>query len=399
MPKIIKPLSEIQIRKAVAKNKPYKMYDGDGLYLIITVHGTKLWRFDYVLHGIRKTLAFGKYPEVTLAEAREKRLEARRAVAQGTSPALVTSPIEYTFGQLATEWLLKFTDNLSQKYKSDVESKLRRDVYPYFSEIDIRKITVQDMLAVLQRIDARGARESAHRMRGVCSRIFRYGMVTERCNSDVAAVLIGAIPPCPPDIHYAAILDPVKLGEFLRSADDYQGQFLSRCAIQLLPLLFCRTGELRHMEWSEIDIEKRIWTIPAEKMKMKTVHSVPLCRQAIEIIEKIRELRNRSRYVFPSLRGGDRPISDNTMLSAFRRMGYEKHELTGHGFRATARTLLDEVLGYRVEIIELQLAHAVKDANGRAYNRTTFWRERVEMMQAWGDYLDELRFQLSKITG
>lgn len=390
MPKMIKPLSQLQIEKARAKNKPYKLYDGDGLHLLVTVLGTKLWHLDYTLHGVRNTISLGSYPEITLSEARQRRLDARRSVAMGESPIHKKSIVSATFEDVALEWLEKFMRNASERYQKDVKQKLVANVFP-FLKMDISTVTVRDMLDVLQRVDARGARETAHRLRSLCSKVFRYAIITGRCELNPADLLIGAIPPDVPDKHHAAILEQDKLGDFMRAARGYQGQYTTRIAMLLLPLLFVRTQELRLMEWSEIDFDRAVWNIPALKMKMKVAHAVPLCTQAKGLLSLLLEqLGKPSRYVFPSIRTTARPMSENTLLSAYRRMGYTKEELTGHGFRATARTMLDELLGVRVEVIEMQLAHSVKDTNGRAYNRTTFWNDRVEMMQLWGDFVEGL---------
>ena len=254
----------------------------------------------------------------------------------------------------------------------------------------IKEIKAIELLKVLRRVESRGALESTHRIRAICGQVFRYAIATGRAERDPAADLRGALPTVQ-TINRAAITEPAKVGELLRAIDGYQGGFVVQCALKFAPLVFVRPGELRHAEWSEIDFENAEWNIPAGKMKMKEPHLVPLSNQAIEILKEIKNLTGASRYVFPSGRSFDRPMSDNAILAALRRMGYEKSEMSGHGFRAMARTILDEVLQVRPDFIEHQLAHAVRDPNGRAYNRTSHLAERKKMMQTWADYLDGLK--------
>jgi integrase len=269
-------------------------------------------------------------------------------------------------------------------------SRLARDVFPYLGARPIKEIKAPELLTVLRRIESRGALESTHRIRAICSQVFRYAVATGRAERDPASDLKGALPTVQ-TINRAAITEPAKVAELLRAIDSYQGSFVVQCALRFAPLVFVRPGELRHAEWSEIDFENAEWNIPAGKMKMKEAHLVPLSQKVIEILTELKKLTGASRYVFPSGRSFDRPMSDNAILAALRRMGYEKSEMSGHGFRAMARTILDEVLQVRPDFIEHQLAHAVKDPNGRAYNRTAHLTERRKMMQVLADYLDGLK--------
>lgn len=276
------------------------------------------------------------------------------------------------------------------KPTSKIKNRLENDVYPYIGQRPILEITAPELLMVLRRIESRGALDSAHRTRNTCSQIFRYAVATGRAERDPAADLRGALPPARSK-HLPAITDPQKAAGLLRAIEGYEGSFITKCALRLAPLLFVRPGELRHMEWGEIDLETAEWNIPEEKMKRGQPHLVPLARQAFEVLKEIQPLTGAGRYVFPSARTPKRAMSNNTVLAALRRMGFEKGEMTGHGFRAMARTMLDEVLNVRPDFIEHQLAHAVRDPNGRAYNRTAFLPERKEMMQTWADFLDGLK--------
>jgi len=269
-------------------------------------------------------------------------------------------------------------------------SRLERDLFPWIGKRPINQIKAPELLSVLRRVESRGALESAHRIRTIAGQVFRYAVATGRAERDPAADLKGALPQ-PQEKHHAAIIDPKEVGPFLRALDGYQGHFVVKCALKLAPIFFVRPGELRHAEWSEIDLDEAVWNIPAHKMKLKQAHLVPLCRQAVEILTSLKELTGASRYVFPSGRTFARPMSNNAVNAALRRMGYDKETMTGHGFRAMARTILDEILHVRPDYIEHQLAHAVRDPNGRAYNRTAHLEERRKMMQSWADYLDALR--------
>jgi len=396
MPKRIAPLSDMKVQKAKSKDKNVTLFDGGGLFLMVTPSGGKLWRFKYRYDGKQKLLAFGSYPGISLFNARQKRDEAREQLVKGIDPGAVrkaqkqakTESTE-TFEIIAREWHARYAPTWKPRHAEGLITRLQRDVFPYLGAIPIREIKAPELLTVLRRIESRGALETAHRARSICGQIFRYAVATGRAERNPAADLIGALPPVQ-TINRAAITEPVKVGKLLRAIDGYQGSFIVQCALKFAPLVFVRPGELRHAEWEEISFENAEWNIPAGKMKMKEPHLVPLSRQAIEILTDLKKLTGSGRYVFPG-RTSERPMSDNAILAALRNMGYAKEEMSGHGFRAMARTLLDEVLQVRPDFIEHQLAHAVRDPNGRAYNRTTHLNERRKMMQTWADYLDGLK--------
>ena len=391
------PLTDTKIKNAKPQDKQYKLYDTAGLFMIVSPAGGKWWRFKYRFDGKGKTISMGTYPEVALAKARERRDKARAQVADGIDPSQARKDekatrkvMDNTFEKVAREWFNKFEPNWAPGHAVKIKGRLENDVYPYIGQRPILEITAPELLRVLRRIESRGALDSAHRVRTTCSQIFRYAVATGRAERDPAADLRGALPPTQKK-HLPAITDPKKVAGLLRAIDGYEGSFVTKCALRIAPLLFVRPGELRHMEWAEIDLDAAEWNIPAEKMKMGQSHLVPLSSQAVEILQEIQPLTDTGRYVFPSTRTSQRPMSNNTVLAALRRMGFEKSEMTGHGFRAMARTMLDEVLNVRPDFIEHQLAHAVRDPNGRAYNRTAFLPERREMMQTWADYLDGLK--------
>lgn len=397
MPKRIVPLSEQQVRKAKPQAKETKMFDGMGLFLLVTPSGGKLWRFKYQFGGKEKLLAFGSYPEISLAEAREKLAAARKQVAAGIDPsgtkkalkAAQVAASESAFEIVAREWHTRFLNTWTAGHAGTILKRLERDVFPWVGNRPIGEIEPPEILAVLRRVESRGALETAHRIKTICGQVFRYAVATGRATRDVAADLKGALPPAP-EKHHASITDPKEVAQLLRAIQGYEGRFIVRCALRLSPLFFVRPGELRHAEWSEVDFEEALWTIPAERMKMKASHIVPLSSQALEILKELHSFTGRGRYLFPCARSAARPMSNNAVNAALRRMGFDKDTMTGHGFRATARTILDELLNIRPDYIEHQLAHAVKDPNGRAYNRTAHLAERRKMMQTWADYLDGL---------
>jgi len=390
-------LNDTKIRSIRLPEKPVKLFDGDGLFLFVTLQGSKLWRLKYRHEGKEKLLSLGKYPEVGLAEARQKKEEARKLIAAGIDPGAVkkaqkqaeTEETE-TFEVIAREWHTKFSPTWAKTHTDGIMSRLERDIFPWIGKRPIAEIKAPELLTVIRRVESRGALESAHRVRTIAGQVFRYAVATGRAEHDPAADLKGALPPKKVK-HHAAIIDPKEICALLRAIDGYTGHFVVKCALRIAPLVFVRPGELRHAEWSEIDFEEATWNIPANKMKMKDPHLVPLCRQAVEILKDLQPLTGTGRYVFPSARSFARPMSENAILAALRRMGYSKEEMTGHGFRAMARTILDEVLQVRPDFIEHQLAHAVRDPNGRAYNRTAHLAERKRMMQMWADYLDGLK--------
>ncbi|MDO9585462.1 MAG: integrase arm-type DNA-binding domain-containing protein [Syntrophales bacterium] len=397
MPKRIIPLTDMKVQKAKSKDKPISLFDGGGLYLLITPSGGKLWRFKYRFNNKEKKLAFGSYPEISLQDARQRREDARRLLANDVDPDAVrkaqkqakTQETE-TFEIIAREWHTKFTQTWTPRHATTIMSRLNHDLIPWLGSRPINEIKAPELLSVLHRAESRGALELAHRLRAIAGQVFRYAVATGRAERDPSGDLRGAIPP-PKIKHYAAITDPKEVAPLLRALDGYQGGFVVKCALRLAPLLFVRPGELRHAEWTEINLDEAVWNIPASKMKMKQAHIVPLCNQVIGILKELQEYTGAGRYVLPSVRTHARPMSENTVNAALRHAGYDKDTMTGHGFRAMARTILDEVLHVRPDYIEHQLAHAVRDPNGRAYNRTAHLEERRKMMQTWADYLDELK--------
>lgn len=397
MPKKTIPLSEIKIRMAKPKDKPYKLSDIDGLFLFVSTGGGKWWRFKYRFDGKEKLLSLGTYPEISLVDARQRRDEARRQVAHGVDPAAVrkaqkqaqTNQTE-TFEVIAREWHTKFINQWSEGHAATTMRRMVLDLFPWIGSRPISEIKAPELLAVLRRVESRGVLETAHRIRTIAGQVFRYAVATGRAERDISGDLKGALPQ-PQVKHHAAIIDPKDVAPLLRAIEGYNGGFVVRCALKLSPMFFVRPGELRHAEWAEVDLDEAVWNIPAQKMKMKQAHVVPLCRQAVEILTQLKDLTGRSRYLFPSERSFARPMSENTINAALRYLGYDRDTMTGHGFRAMARTILDEILHVRTDFIEHQLAHAVRDVNGRAYNRTSHLPERRKMMQTWADYLDGLK--------
>ena len=392
------PLSDTQCKTAKPKEKPYKLTDEKGLYLLVAVSGGKWWRFNYRFEQKHKTLSMGTYPETSLKQAREKRDEARKLVAAGIDPgvnrkaskAAKEGEIANSFEIVAREWHTKQSTSWVDSHSEKIIRRLERDIFPWLGHLPISAITAPEILETLQRIEDRGAIETAHRAHQNCSQVFRYAIATGRATYNPAPDLKGALSPVKSN-HLAAITDPKIIGDLLRAIDSYQGSFVTKSALRLAPLVFVRPGELRAAEWIEFNIEKAEWNIPATRMKMREPHLVPLSSQAISILKELYPLTGNGRYVFPSARTTQRPMSDNAILAALRRMGFSKDEMSGHGFRAMARTVLDEVLQIRPDFIEHQLAHAVRDPNGRAYNRTAHKAERHKMMQQWADYLDTLK--------
>ncbi|MDR1310831.1 MAG: integrase arm-type DNA-binding domain-containing protein [Burkholderiaceae bacterium] len=396
MPKLVKPLSDAQIRNAKGKGKPYKLADGGGMYLTIQPHGAKLWRMDYTFGGNRKTLSFGAYPAVSLEQARKRRDEAKKLLAADIDPSDVKKAQKQakleraanSFEVVAREWLERRKAVIAGRTATHTLAFLEKWVFPFIGDKPIADMKASDFLAVLRRVESQGKIDTAHRIRGYCSQVMRYAVATERAESDPLIALTGAIQPRNV-AHRAAITEPKQAAELLRMIDGYSGTFVVACALKIAPYVFVRPGELRAMRWQDIDLDTAEWRYAVTKTK--TEHIVPLAKQVISILKEIHPVTGHGKYVFPSPRTGERPMSDNAVLSAFRRMGITKEEMTGHGFRAMARTILDEVLGERVDLIEHQLAHAVRDPLGRAYNRTSHLPERKRMMQRWADYLDELR--------
>ena len=389
-------LSATAIKNSKPKDKNYKLSDERGLYLLITTKGSKWWRLDYRFQKKRKTLSMGVYPDISLKEARERRDQARNQIANDIDPSEVRKTVKSeihnqsknSFEVIAREWFVKFSSTWSDGHADRIIRRLERDIFPWIGGKPIAGLTAPQLLEVIQRIESRGALETAHRALRNCGEIFRYAIATGRANSDLSGDLKGSLPQVRV-LHLAAITEPKKVGELLKVLDGYKGTLVVSCALRLAPLVFVRPGELRKAEWKDIDLERGEWRF--DITKTNTQHIVPLSRQAIKILSELEMLTGNGQYVFPGARSEARPMSDNAVLAAFRRLDISKDNMTGHGFRAMARTILDEVLGFRPDFIEHQLAHAVRDPNGRAYNRTAHLNERKKMMQAWADYLDNLK--------
>lgn len=374
-----------------------KYSDGGGMYLLVTATG-KYWRLNYRYAGKQKTLALGIYPDVTLLKARERRAEARTMLADGVDPSVAkreekqnkVEAAANTFEKVAREWLAKTANKRAPVTQAKVTSWLEKDVFPFIGKMPISAVRAKDVLdRVARRMEARGINESAHRTVQICSQVFRYAVASGLVERDVTADLRGALVSVQ-KTSYAALTEPKQVGQLMRSIYSYSGHPTAVAALKLSPLVFVRPGELRAAEWAEIDLNAAEWRIPAAKMKMKVEHLVPLSRQAVEILRGLHSFSGHGRFVFPSIRTGERCMSENTIAAALRSMGYAKEVMTAHGFRAMARTIMDEVLGERPDLIEHQLAHTVKDPNGRAYNRTAHLPARREMMQRWADFLDSL---------
>jgi integrase len=411
--------SDASIKAIKPGDSRKRLNDGDGLHLLLFVKGgAHGWRLAYSFNGARNILSLGTYPDTGLALARRKADEARKLIREGTDPSDVRKaakaeaerqrqaerladagqPPEGSFEAVAREWLATVHGAKSTAGHADrTRIRMEQDLFPWIGRRPIGEIDAPELLACLRRVEARGAVETAHRVKYAAGQVFRYGIATGQCTRDPAADLRDALTPVQVR-HHAAITDPKRAGELLRAIAAYKGHGVTRAALQLAPLVFQRPGELRMAEWSEIDFEAAMWTIPSERMKRRKqdkasgpAHLVPLASQAVAILRELHPLTGHGRYLFPSLRTGERPMSDAAVIAALRRMGFPKDEMTGHGFRAMARTMLAERLGVSESVIEAQLAHAVPDTLGRAYNRTEFTEQRRAMMQTWADYLDRLR--------
>ncbi|MEE9339414.1 MAG: integrase arm-type DNA-binding domain-containing protein [Methylococcaceae bacterium] len=402
-------LPETTIRSAKPKDKPYRLTDGNGLYLLINPNGTKYWRLDYTFQQRRKTLSLGTYPIITLSNARDQKLEAKQNIKKGIDPSSLRKtekqqikhnnekeqrladgiPMQGSFEEIARQWgklEVKGWDNKNERTKR----LLKRNIFPTLGHRPITEIKPAELREALYVMRDTGILESANRTLRICARIYRYAVMNEFCMMDITLSLKGILNPAQVN-HFSAVTEPKEVRKLLQSIDEYEGSFIVKCALQLAPLVFVRPNELRSMEWKHINSETNEWRYLVSKTK--TQHIVPLSKQAVAILESLKPLTGQSRYVFPSLRtpNGDRCISENTLNAGLRRMDWSKEQMTAHGFRALARTLLDEALKVRPGFIEHQLAHRVIDANGRAYNRTSFLPERREMMQKWADYLDDLK--------
>ena len=391
-------LTDTAVRNAKAADKTKRIYDEKGLYLEVSPKGGKWWRFKYRFEGKEKRLSLGVYPDVTLKDARNRRDDARKLVANGIDPsenrkaqkAARESVAANSFEVIAREWHTKQKTKWTKNHANRIIRRLERDIFPWLGSTPISKVKAPELLKTIRRIEKRGAFETAHRALSNCGQVFRYAIATGRTERDLSYDLRGALEPVTKQ-HFSAVTEPKQVAKLLRTLDSYEGTLTVQCALKFAPLVFVRPGELRQAEWENIDLEKAEWRYTVTKTN--TPHIVPLSEQAVSILTELHPLTGHGRYVFPSARSprGDKPMSDNAILAAMRTLGISKEEMSGHGFRAIARTLLDEILGFRPDYIEHQLAHAVRDPNGRAYNRTAHLAERKKMMQAWADYLDGIK--------
>ncbi|MFM0166894.1 integrase arm-type DNA-binding domain-containing protein [Paraburkholderia sediminicola] len=388
------PLTDVAIRNARPTGKTQRLWDAGGLYLEVTPGGSKLWRWKYRFDGKEKRLAFGRYPDVSLKDARAKRDGARKLLADDIDPsahkkAVKAARLESTannFEAVAREWFARMMADKAKSHKDKVIARLENDIFPWLGKRPISEISAPEILACLRRIEERGARDTAHRAMQNCSAVFRYAVTIGKAHSNPAVHLKGALPPARPG-HFAAVTEPEKVGPLLRKMYDVNATFPVKCALRLAPYLFCRPIELRSMRWDEVHLDAAEWRYIVGKTQ--TPHLVPLASQAVAILRELQPLTGRWTYVFPGRDDKAQPMSGNTVNVALRRAGIStRDEQTGHGFRAMARTILHERLGIKPEVIEHQLAHSVPDPLGTAYNRTRFLDDRRKMMQEWADYLD-----------
>jgi integrase len=390
-------LSDVQIRSLKPADKLYKITDEKGLYLEVSPNGSKLWRYKYLYMGKNKRIALGRYPEVGLGEARRRRLEAREHLDNGIDPSanrkreklIAVYQAANTFGDMAKEYLEKMVGDRRAETTISKAHWLLEQLKPTADQ-PITLLKPVDVLAALKRLEAHGKHETARRSRSFASRVFRYAVATGRGETDPTAMLRGALV-VPRTTHHAALLEPKDVGELLRAIDAYSGHKVTRLAMQVAPHVMSRPGELRMALWSEFDLEEAVWKVPAERMKMRRPHMVPLSHQVLAYLDELRPLTGPDGYVFPAFHTWKRPLSENTINQAFRRMGYGVGEVTPHGLRTTASTLLNESGKWSPDAIERSLAHADKDAVRGIYNRGKYWEERVAMHQWWSDYLDQLR--------
>nr|UXE44365.1 prophage integrase IntA [uncultured bacterium] len=390
-------LNDTRVRNAKRAGRPIKISDSGGLHLLIQPNGSKLWRLAYRFGGKQKTLAIGVYPTVTLKHARERRDEAKRLLADNIDPAMqrrlqkLTAATASNFRAVAEEVMVK----LEREGRADVTLAKNRWLLEFansaIGERPVAEITAPELLAVLRKVEGRGRYETARRLRSTCGMVFRYAIATGRAERDPSADLRGALT-APKVVHRATIVDPAGIGALLRGIEDYDGLPLTKAALKLAPLVFVRPGELRKAEWAEFDLEHAEWRIPAAKMKMRRLHRVPLSKQALAIIRDLQPFSRDGRWLFPSVRSISRPMSENTLNAALRRLGYSKEQMTAHGFKGMASTRLNEMGCWNPDAIERQLAHQESSDVRRAYmHAAEYWPERVKLMQAWADYLDELR--------
>lgn len=390
-------LTNVACKNAKPRPKPYKLMDERGLYLEVATSGSKWWRFKFSFADKENRISLGVYPDVSLAEARERRDAARKLLANGVNPSLHRklekarniAAAANTFEAVAREWFAKHSPRWAATHSDKLQRRLERDIFPWIGQRPIGEIEPPELLAVLRRIEARGTTDTAHRAHQNCGQVFRYAVATGRALRDPTADLRGALAPVVKN-HYPSVKRPAEVGALMRAVDGYHGTTEVRTALLLGALTFVRPGELRHAEWAEFDLSAAEWRIPAEKMKAGVPHIVPLSRQSLAALRDLHPLTGRDRYLFPSERTRNRPMSENTVNAALRRMGYAKDQMTGHGFRSIASTLLNEQ-GWNRDAIERQLAHGERDDVRAAYNYAEYLPERRKMMQAWADYLDALK--------
>lgn len=390
-------LTDTKIRSTKPGDKPIKIYDERGLFILINPNGSRWWRFKYRFGEKEKSLSLGVYPEVSLKEAREQRDQMRKQLSSDIDPANhrkihKATSIEKSansFEVVAREWFTKYSPNWVPSHADKIIRRLERDIFPWIGANPISEIKASQLLAALRRIEERGALETAHRAQQNCGQVFRYAIATGRAERDITNDLRGALPPVKTE-HYGSVTDPKAVGELLRAIEGYKGSFIVKCALHFQSLVFVRPGELRGAEWVEVDLEKAEWRIRAERMKMREQLIVPLSIQAIEVLKELQPLTGNGKYVFPGARSIRQPMSENAITAALRRMGYKGDEMTGHGFRSMASTLLNEK-GWNPDAIERQLAHADRNSVRAAYNFAELLPERRKMMQYWANYLDELR--------
>jgi len=392
------PITHVAIVNAKPREKPYRLFDGRGLYLEISPSGGRWWRFKYRFNGKEKRLSLGVYPDVGLKEARDHLDDVRRKLRAGIDPGeerkiqgkvFQAPPSGATFETVAREWFAKHSPAWAPGHGDKIIRRLELNIFPWLGAKPIADIKPLELLGTVQRIEQRGANETAHRALQNCGRVFRYAVATGRAERDISRDLLGALAPVV-ERHHASIVEPKAVGALLRAIDGYEGSLVVRCALRLAPLVFVRPGELRMAEWDEFNLNEKEWRIPAARMKMRAPHFVPLSTQAVEILRELHPLTGDKRFVFPGERSRDRAMSNNTINAALRRLGYSSEQMTGHGFRSMASTLLNEQ-GWHPDAIERQLAHQEQNEIRAAYNYAKHLPERRKMMQAWSDYLDRLR--------
>jgi len=392
------PLSDTALRALKPMERRYKKADQRGLYIEVEPNGSKLWRYKYRFEGLEKRIALGRYPDVSLSQARRKQEEARRLLEDGKDPSLerrrerlvASINAENTFGGIAREYIQHKMIGEQRAEVTVAKARWLLEQLNPLANMPVAEIRPAEVLGALRRIEAKGKYETARRCRSFASRVFRYAVATCRAEHDPSAVLRGALI-TPKVTHHSALTDPKAIGELLRAIDEYPGSMITRIAMQIMPHVMCRPGELRQAEWREFDFDAAIWTIPPGRMKMRQPHAVPLSKQVLGYLDQLHALTGPSGFAFPAFHTFKRPMSENTINQAFRRMGYTSDEMTAHGWRTTASTLLNESGKWNPDAIERSLAHSDPNAVRGTYNRGRYWAERVEMHQWWSDYLDQLR--------